>query len=1168
MNLFLTLISHRHINRSGFDELGSGLRFGVKEWTGGIRSIWLRASIPKSLGGQCGVLFLATALALSSAFGNTAERVAAFGRFPLHFEANQGQADQSFDFVSRGRGHGIFLNATQAVLVVRSAVAGAAATSRPSTFDPRRPNASEARIVRMNLIGANPYARGSGVEEMAAKINYLIGNDPARWRRGLAAFGRVHYEEVYPGMDLVYYGNEERLEYDFIVAPGASYRGIALRFEGADRLWLDAASGELVLAVGREELRLHAPLVYQTTFGLRQEISGAYRLLDNDSVAFDIGDYDPAKTLVIDPVIDYSTYLGGNQDETGWDIDVDPAGNAYITGETMSALGTIWMTPGVFQPTNAGGPIFRGKIVGGDVFVAKLDPMGSLVYFTYLGGSGRDAAFAIQTDVTGNAYVAGVTDSTNFPVSNGSAIQGTPDRYFQNYPPEIFVAKLDSSGASLTYGTYLGGAASDFANGLAVDATGNAYICGATSSTNFLTNATSFFATTNYPALTNFSSRDAFVIRLDALGNTNGSVRFGSSALNDQARGIAVDPQGRVYVVGATEASVNNGGPATARGLINAFVASFDFTNQTTLYFSTFGGSGTNIAYNLRVDSQGFVYVVGTKTGPDFPTTPGRQNPGGVFKSIDGGNTWAAANTGLTHPHVRAVAIDPSSPANLFAGTPRGVFLSADAAGSWIPAVSNVGLATVRAVAVDPTAPSVLYAGSSAGVSKSTDGGVNWSNTSTGLTALDIYAVIVAPLAASNVYAGARGGVFKSTNGALSWARINSGLGNTTVNALAIDPLANATLYAGTAGGVYKSTNAGANWRAMNNGLANRNVAALVIDPLQPQNLYAGTVAGLFKSTDGGTNWVARNGGRITNVTAIAIDPITPATLFAAGTNGVFRSTNGAINWDPKTIQLFTNDLSGRVVSLVIDPAIPSTVYAGLGGTNGYGGTNDAFLAKLSPDGSNFVYSVVFGGNGSDEAFDLAVTTNGQAFITGTTTSTNFPVDVEPAAPAAQKVNSGKHDAFVAGFDTNAARLLYSTMYFGGRGQDYGYGIDLDGAINLYVIGRTAVDGSRISTGLATNGLQLTFGGGTGDAFLAKIDRPLGASSSISLSIASTGGQLKLSWPAPAPSFQLQSTDSLGNSWMPVSDAVSFETNGLNCVIVPASSPSRFFRLVDPSRTQ
>ena len=539
----------------------------------------------------------------------TQEASGTFGPLPLMFEPADG-ADAGF--VCRGSGYALFVSPAEAVVTVNRTRGADRAERTARLSGPRSSSGSTLRppasVISLNirLVGADHQAQVVGAAKLPTTVNYLIGNDPRHWRMSVPTFSRVHYQNVYPGVDLVYYGNQRQLEYDFVVAPGANPEQIALRFEGAEQVELDAL-GDLILRVAGGQVRQHKPVVFQEINGVRREITGRYVLVEagHQTVGFEISDYDRNRPLVIDPVLVYSTYLGGTAFERAWDIAVDAQGNAYLAGETSS--------------TNFAGPAAPASAYNGglcDVFVAKVSASGTnLVYATYLGGNDEDAAFGIALDPAGNVYLAGLTSSTNFPVTANavsSAIHGAPS--FGHYPYDAFVAKLDASGASLLYASYLGGTNADVASAIAVDGNGNIYLTGETASHDFPTNAFS-------PAFG--GARDAWVAKLTGRdSNLVYSTYLGGSS-DDRGQSIAVDSSGNAIVVGFT-ASVDF--PVTnalqtnfAGGLYDIFVTKLGSDGATKLFSSYLGGSGDDEAFRVALDGAGSAYLTGSTTSTNFP---------------------------------------------------------------------------------------------------------------------------------------------------------------------------------------------------------------------------------------------------------------------------------------------------------------------------------------------------------------------------------------------------------------------------------------------------------------------------------------------------------------------------------------------------------------------
>ncbi len=384
-----------------------------------------------------------------------------YGKLPLSFEANHGQTDGRVKFLSRTGSYSLFLTGDEAVLALsgkkadtKPTIVGTAHTLPSSMYTPK------GGVLRMKLRNANPAVKVTGMDELAGTSNYFIGNDPAKWRTKVPTYAKVKYEGIYSGIDLVYYGNQRQLEYDFIVGPGADPHRIVFDVRGAKRIRRDG-QGELVFKVGDDEIRWHKPVVYQEKNGVRRLVSARYAITDPYRLAFELAKYDPSRPLYIDPLI-YSTYLGGSGGDGGSAIAVDSSGNAYVTGETSSSN---FPTVNPLQPANAG---------FADAFVAKINAAGSaLVYSTYLGGSAEDGGFGIAVDSAGNAYVEGWTQSTDFPITPG-ALQTT---YAGGYS-DAFVTKLNPTGSALVYSTYLGGSDAAFGDSIAVDSAGNAYVTG------------------------------------------------------------------------------------------------------------------------------------------------------------------------------------------------------------------------------------------------------------------------------------------------------------------------------------------------------------------------------------------------------------------------------------------------------------------------------------------------------------------------------------------------------------------------------------------------------------------------------------------------------------------------------------------------------------------
>jgi len=510
------------------------------------------------------------------------ERSAAHAhQLPLTFEVNQGQTDSRVDFLARGPGYNIFLTATEAVFAL-----------------PRAP------AMRMQLVGSAADPRVQGVDALPGKVNYFRGQDTASWKTKVPIYRRVKYSAVYPGVDLVYYGQSQQLEYDFIVAPGADPNTIKLDFAGVEQTTVDA-QGDLVLKTAGGPLRFQKPVIFQINGGRRHPVEGGYVHRSPHEIGFHVGAYDRTRPLIIDPVLSYSTYLGGSGLEEGNGIAVDATGAVYVTGSTTS---TNFPTVNAAQPTlNEGGL---------DIYVAKLTPDGTaLVYATYLGGSDYEIVADIAIDSAGAAYVSALTRSSDFPMVNAfqPANKGGTD---------AVVAKLSADGSRLIYSTYLGGSGDELGYGpggsqsvaaIAVDLAGAAYIAGGTRSPDFPTvNALQPMR----------NGLDAFVAKIAPDGTALLYSTYLGGAVGDVATDIAVDSLGAAYVVGSTQsADFPTVNPiAGFGGHWDAFVAKLAPDGSRFIYSTYLGGSSFDGGYGIAVDASGAAYVTGETDSSDFPT--------------------------------------------------------------------------------------------------------------------------------------------------------------------------------------------------------------------------------------------------------------------------------------------------------------------------------------------------------------------------------------------------------------------------------------------------------------------------------------------------------------------------------------------------------------------
>lgn len=514
---------------------------------------------------------------------------------PVSFEANRGQADADVKFVGRGDGFGVLLKTGEAVLALhnrKQAPAGESRRRGEGSPDESLP----AYRVTMRLEGANSTPFVSGVQEQVARANYFIGNDPSKWIRGVETYEGVSYSSVYRGVDLMFHSNERQLEYDFTVAPGADVNEIRLRFEGVDDLIL-AHEGALILRTPAGELRHERPVAYQEKDGSRLPVAAAFKQLTDGTIGFQVGDYDQTRPLVIDPVLVYSTYMGGSASDFGRGIVADSAGNAYLVGDSFSS-----------------DFLFTASTTNSNVFVGRLSTDGLLLTYSFFGGAKNDSATGMAVDGSGNVYLCGTTESSDFPQVNsvGSALLGTSD---------AFVVKMTANFQQFFYSTLIGGVGQETGVSVAIDSAGSAYISGGTSSLDFpLVGAIQ-------PTYGGGDS-DAFVSKLALDGKTLiYSTYLGGNGTEDLAgrSGISVDSLGNAYVTGDTQSAnfplknalqpAKNGTTSTSDG----FVSVINPSGSDFVYSTYLGGSNDDFGLAIATDPNRNAYVAGRTKSTSFP---------------------------------------------------------------------------------------------------------------------------------------------------------------------------------------------------------------------------------------------------------------------------------------------------------------------------------------------------------------------------------------------------------------------------------------------------------------------------------------------------------------------------------------------------------------------
>lgn len=526
-----------------------------------------------------------------------------YRQLPLYFEQNEGQSDHEVAFFAHAPGYALFLTQQEAVFSLTRMVQGGGNDGRISA------------VLRARLEGASSHATITGQGKLPGHSNYFLGSDPSQWHTDISQFASVRYDEIYPGIDLIYYGNHQQLEYDFVVRPGADPNVIQLSFQGADELRLDD-SGNLILHTRAGELIQHRPVAYQIVNGQHQTVDGRFAV-NGSHVSFVMGDYDRHQPLVIDPTLSFSTYLGGGKDTALNAVAVDSSGNIYVAGYSS---GSSYPVQGAFQASNNGAATTASNAV-----ISKLSPDGqTLLYSTYLGGSHSDAAVALSVDSSGSAYVAGNAASSDFPLK--SAFQGS---FTPAHSP--FLTKLSADGASLVYSTFISGTTNpDTATALAIDSNGSAYLLGNALSTDFPTKNPFQASNSGNNPLNTTPENNLFLSKFSADGQSLVYSTYLGGAGNDRGNAIAVDSSGSAYLVGSAQSAnyplknpIQNINRQSSTQLGMAVITKVAADGQSLVYSTYFGGTTGSVGdagTSIAVDGNGIALVGGVTGSTDFPT--------------------------------------------------------------------------------------------------------------------------------------------------------------------------------------------------------------------------------------------------------------------------------------------------------------------------------------------------------------------------------------------------------------------------------------------------------------------------------------------------------------------------------------------------------------------
>ena len=894
--------------------------------------------------------------------------LANYAALPVSFEPNQGQASPEVRYVARSKGYSLYLTSSGATMQVhrrdldsevlsmmRNRRLGPAEAMR--MLQERRHNTeanqSYSASVRMQMVNENPKARLVASDMEPGKVNYLVGRDRAKWHSDIPLYGRVEYKQVYDGVDVAFHAKGQQVEFDYLVKPNADAAQIALRFDGAEKV-RTTAEGNLVLSTAAGDVQLLKPVAYQGEGASRKLVDAGF-VVKGNHVSFRLGEYDRSRELVIDPTLIYSTYFGGSLADYGTGIAVDSSGNEYVTGTTDSQT-----LPGNSTGTNAG---------SFDVFLTKISPAGALVYTTLFGGSVDDVPGGIAVDSQA-IYIAGTTDSPDFPVTTGAA-QTTFQGGGTSGNNDAFAASITLDGANFNWSTYIGGNDSDSGLGVAVDSSHNVYVVGETFSTNLpVKNPLASGTALNLGKTTSTPIDDGYIAVVNSAGSSFNMVSYIGGSSADTATGVALDSTGNVYICGATTSS--------------------DFPVTNGVVQSSIKVAGNDNAFVVAIAASSFASAKaqrGLRAAGSNDGAPRRHSLVGFWLAL---------------PGLAIVSICVSC------GSSRRRFLGV--------------LLMMGALALLP----------SCGGSSSGGGGGGGCTT--------------APSAPTGL--AASGTTSSGTN--LSWN--------------AVTPPASCTI---------------SSYTVLQNGksIGTATSTSFAVTGLAASTTYSFTV----EATDAAGASSASSAVSVTTLSGNAT--LIYSTYFGGSTGddalGIAADSTGNV--------FFVGNTRSADFP-VSNPTFQGTL----------GGTQNAFVVGLNSTGTNATYSTFLGGNGTDTALGVTVDSNDVVYVTGQTSSANFPT----ASPT-QVAFGGSTDAFVSVIDPAKNTLTFST-WLGGSGDENQFfaSIALDSSQNVYVTGDTdSGNGGTTPFPLAGTPIQLSWqSGGTctsnntnvpcPDAFVTAITKP------------------------------------------------------------------------------
>jgi photosystem II stability/assembly factor-like uncharacterized protein len=912
------------------------------------------------------------------------------------FEPNVGQFEPDVRYRATAAGTSVSLTDTAAMLSLGTAPAST-------------------RQVRITPLGASRHARPRALDRLAGIVNHFESAAPSGWHAGVPTYGRVRYPAVYPGIDLVYHGSPEQLEYDFVVDRGADPSRIAVRFDGADRVDVDPV-GDLLIHVGEAVVRQRAPYAWQQHGHERRRVDVRYRLTTDGDVAFAIGAYDRRLPLVIDPILLYSSYLHAQSSR----VALDGAGALVVVTEafldasrTARGIKVEKLTPdgqtaiyttligsdyfpvaGVAAAPDAGVVVvgwtssgnlplvnasqgYPGATSSGNAFVIRLDPSGGFVFSTYLGGTNFDVAYSVSISSSGTIVVGGSTDSQDFPGIDG----------LRSASPEGFVTVFSANG-SRVHGALL----SSNIYVVKVDAAGTVYVAGDTYRRDWPTTPGAFQTDPYVATCGDYGGpcRQGVLAKISAnLGSLVYSTylhptRQLTSEAEVRVKAMEVDAAGAVYVLG----SASNQSFAPTPGALQQscgwysceFVAKLNPAGSARVYSAVL----PFFPAALQLDPRGNVYLAGGGYLNDpGPTTPNAQQArpadARLFVTADGGATWRPKPP---PQDTSSVALGHGIAPVLYTGSyARGLFRSTDLGNQW----DLIDNQFFGGPIVAPTNPNILYEPNYRLLRRSSDGGSTWAFVP---TPIEMRALTVDPVDAQTLFIGGLGGgLFKSVNGGYTWSSASTGIvSSVTVDSIVVAPSNHNVLYARVSRfnptewtALYRSLDGGASWTLLSP-LTTSFGGPMAVDPLDAARVYVCSFGRIMRSTDSGATWTLFAESWCS---AIAVTRTPEPAVFVASQDGLARVVDpGGTVPTPLSVSLGNSG----VYQLAVDPVDPRIMAAVTFSTG------DAFLAVLDPTGASLRYASYFGGADSDSINGIALAANGMLALTGNTKSPDLPL--------------------------------------------------------------------------------------------------------------------------------------------------------------------------------